>query len=351
MSYPPAPRVPDMIPARRPDHRQRTTVIIVVALVVALLGLGALGAYLIANRPPTPVAPTTTDPTGTPAGVVEAYLNALAAGDATTALTYSATQPEDTTFMTNTVLSASMTSHPITNIDVPAGQTTETPATITATYKLDGTYVNASFTVQKHGTVWLLDGGFLTMDIGGLTRKGVGLTLNGIDLKFATTVDLFPGVYTFAPLDPMLSVEHGSFTIAYPEAQPTVTGIGFGLSDKATTAIIAAAQAKMDWCLAQQVIQPEGCGFAVQEDPADPVAPTSIKWKIDTGDKAIAGMKPVLDTGAGPGYTHASAPVAMTFLFSGHSSSGLHLYTDISSAISQMRADFSDPGHIIVTFG
>jgi len=349
MSYPPYPASPGRAETYAPEdpepqrHTGRT-VLIVLLVIAILLGAG-LAAYRLIH--PTPDAGQTGD--RTPTEAVQSYLNALAVGDATTALTYSATQPEDRTFMTDDFMAAVMAANPLTDIDVPAGQSDKTPAVIQATYTLGGQTVNASFTVQKHGRNWLLNGGFLVLDISSLTSKGVALTLNGADVDFAGQLDLFPGVYTFASSDTMVTLDAGTFTIAYPESNPTFDQMHFTLSDQGTALILKAAQAKLDWCVAQQDIAPSGCGFQVADNPDSPVDQTTVTWTLASGATKISSLKPTLEPDTGMGYTSATADLKISLNFHAASVDGLHLYNN-ESAITQMSADFSDPSQIVVTF-
>ena len=86
-------------------------------------------------------------PTAKPSDAVASYLRALGAGDATTVLSLAATQPTDSTFLTNAVLAKS-TAGKIANVDVP--EVTDVNATsVNATYSLGGKVVSTAFPVTK----------------------------------------------------------------------------------------------------------------------------------------------------------------------------------------------------------
>lgn len=282
-----------------------------------------------------------------PTEAVQEYLAAVASGDATTALLYSTTQPsENTFFTTDDFLKASMQANPITNIAVPDGQSTTSPAEIQATYTLNGEQVNAHFTVQKYGRLWRLDIGFLPLNLTELTSKGIPLAVNDVPLDTATKIYLFPGVYTFSTLNPMLDVTQPNFTIDYPE-NPTIFREGFTLSTEGISRIQQAAAQQLTDCLATKELQPTGCGFGFLGTNVGEVDPSTITWTLVEDSPDITTIEPALD---GNSITVASASIQITAKFEGLSVDKLHIYDDTSS-FNTVRADFSDPNNIRVTFG
>jgi hypothetical protein len=318
-------------------------VVLITLLVLVLLALLGVAGWLVLK------ALDHSDEPGvaySPSEAVEEYLTALSQGDATTALLYSAAQPDVTTFTTNEFLAAMMASYPLTNVVVPEGQTTTSPADIQASYTLDGRTVQAEFRVQLHGRNWLLDGGFLTLDVTSLLRPGVPLTLNGLELA-AGAIDLFPGVYTLASANPWLTLSHPAFTIEYPQSQPTFSQFSFELSDQAVADIRTAAQAKLDWCLVQQSINPDGCGFGFAEPAAGPVDLSTVTWTLGSDSQPLDQSTPVLEPGS---LTSALAEVHLAFSFHAISVDQLHVY-DTPTAVTEMRADLTDPTQVVITFG
>ena len=313
----------------------------IIAVIVILLAIGAMIAYLVI-RLTSP--PADTSNAGSPAEAVEAYLTAISQGDATTALSYSAQQPSDTTFTSNSFLLASMQAHPMTSIVVPEGQSTSTPAVINATYTLGEHQVNAHFTVQQHGTTWLLDGGFISLNISALMEKGVPLTLNGVDLNETTRIYLFPGVYTFASTNPMLALTDPIFTMEYPESSPTFSQ-KFVLSAEALTRVAAAADSRMDHCLNQKEMKPEGCGFGFSGVSEGEVDPATIEWSLADEAPDFTSIQYQLD----PTLTLAEASLRINVDFEAISVDKAHLY-EASASILAMRADFSNPDQIVITF-
>ena len=324
-------------------QRGRTVLLIIVIAVVVLL-IAGLAVVFVPRFLDDPDKPGNAF---SPTEAVQEYLTAVASGDATTALLYSTTQPgESTSFTTNDFLTASMRANPITNISVPDGQSTTSPAQIQATYTLDGQQVDAHFTVQKYGRLWRLDIGFLPLNLTELTAKGVPLAVNDVPVDPFTKIYLFPGVYTFTTLNPMLDLTQPNFTIDYPE-NPTIFREGFTLSQEGISRIQQAAGEHLTDCLATKELQPAGCGFGFSGTNVGEVDPATITWTLADDAPDITAIEPSLE---GNSITMASASIQIEAKFEGISVDKQHLYDDTSS-FNTVRADFSNPDNIIITFG
>ena len=322
-------------------HNRRWIIPVVILLSVALLGGGAFVFWRLHNQS------TATTGAKTPTEAVQQYLDALARGDAAAALALSANKPNttsDSSFLSDGALKTAMLANPITAINVPANQSTTTPATILASYQLGGKTVQAHFTVQDWNQAgWLLDGGFLNLDVSSLTAKGVPLTMNGIDITKMNKVQLFPGVYTLASSNPMLTLVNGSFTIEYPESNPTFNQFSFTLSEAGVAGIQAAAQAKLTQCLTSKELQPTDCGFGV--DPtAYAVDPTTVTWSLANDSPDLTAITPQLDAGS---YTTATAAATVTVDFQASTADHYRLVNG-SSSLTVVQADFTNPDQIAI---
>jgi len=324
-------------------QRGRTALLIIAIAVVVLLvaGLAVVFVPRLLDDPDKP------GNAFSPTEAVQEYLSAVASGDATTALLYSTTKPsEDSYFTTDDFLTASMRANPITNINVPDGQSATSPMEVQASYTLNGQQVNAHFTVQKYGRLWRLDIGFLPMNLTELTAKGVPLAINDTPLDTFTKIYLFPGVYTFSTLNPMLDLTQPTFTIDYPE-NPTNFREGFTLSQEGISRIQQAAGEHLTTCLAAKDLAPAGCGFGFAGLPSGEVAdPATITWKLADDAPDITTIEPSLE---GNSITMAIASIDINVSFEGLSVDK-KLYDDTSS-FNSVRADFSDPDNIVITFG
>ena len=326
----------------RPTRARRRWWIVPVVVLLAAALLGG-GAWLIWHPREEPEQPGVAK---TPASAVQQYLDALSRGDADAALALSASQPNDTRFLTSDTLTTAMLANPLTAIEVPPGQSTTTPATIQATYQMGGKTVHAHFTVQQWTQGWLLDGGFLTLNLASLTAKGVPLTMNGVDITGLATAQLFPGVYTLASSNPMLTLTNGSFTIEYPESNPAFSQFGFALSEEAVQRIQAAAQAKLTDCLASKDLQPAGCGFGV--DPtAYAVDPATVQWTLHDDSPDLTAITLALEAGS---LTIATADAQVTVDFRA-STADHHRRVNGTSTVASVQADFTNPDQIGILLG
>jgi len=324
-------------------HRTRTVVIIVViAVVLAIAGLGYFYGPEYLVDPDKPGNATS------PVEAVQEYLDALVAGDATTALRYSESQPgDDSTFTTDDFLTASMKANPITDVDVPDGQPASSPATIQATYTLNGQNIQAHFTVRKYGRLWRLDSAFLPLNVTELLQKGVPIEVNGVPVDpLSSKISLFPGVYTFSTSDVMLDLTQPDFTIEYPE-NPTIFRVGFTLSDDGISKIQQAAVSQLDACLSTKELLPDGCGFGFSGVSEGEIDPETITWTLPEDAPDMSTITPALDANS---VTVALATIDIHVSFVGMTTDKQHLYSSDDSGFNTVRADFSDPDNIDITF-
>ncbi|MDR0783343.1 MAG: hypothetical protein LBE83_06250 [Propionibacteriaceae bacterium] len=314
----------------------------IVLLSIALVGLTAAAVWVVPQAYDKLLGDSGTARSARAA--VEAYLTALAAGDATTALSYSALQPQDTRFTSDEFYSRSLAGNPITNIVVPEEQDSGSNL-ISASYTLGDQAIEAHFTVQKHDRGWLLDGGFLRLSVADLAAAGAPLTLNGVPLGENPRLELLPGVYTLDAADPMLTVSSPNLLITYPESETTFTE-SLILSFDAIIAIQDAAKAHLNACLEVQALAPPGCGFGFAGTNIGVVNPESIIWTLDKDSPDLTTLVPLLDPDS---LTTASGLISIKVNLLAYSMTQWELYED-SSTISQVKADFSDPDKIKIVF-
>ena len=194
-----------------------------------------------------------------PSDAVQGYLQALASGDAQTALSFAATQPADTTFLTNEVLAASNKLAPIADINVPVVDD-EYAYTVNATYTRGGKKVNTSFSVQKDGDVWQLREVAYDLDLGSRLNKTLPMIINGVRVP-SDSISVFPGTYQLTT--GTKNISYGKTGIVaidspteYPRGltklQPTVTKTG----EKAFTKAVKDSIKK---CMKSKKLKNKGC--------------------------------------------------------------------------------------------
>lgn len=173
---------------------------------------------------------------------VQGYLNALAAGDATKALSYLSQQPSDTSLMTDDTLKASLKSAPLTGITVPK-VTDKYAYEVDASYKLGDRPVNAKFEIDDSSGHYLVDEGYAQIDLGDVAN-GLPLTINGTKVS-ADKVYLFPGSYQLATTANYITLgKSANFLVQQPndypdiEPKPELTSEGQKIFKQKVTAAI-----------------------------------------------------------------------------------------------------------------
>lgn len=188
--------------------RRRTRGVVAVASVVVLAAAAVVAVVMW--------------PSGdSPREVATRYFNALAAGDAETALSLGAAEPASTQLLTREVLAQQLQQMPIANIRV--GDEQETPATTD-----DRVYVDASATFgdrESHGLIqmnradgdWKLASAFVTandaghnVSLGKSGRAADTLEIFGIPVGETGSFSMFPGALAVSTSNPFLNVERGA---------------------------------------------------------------------------------------------------------------------------------------------
>ncbi len=281
---------------------------IIGAVVLALIALGITGGVLLLNRG----APTAgTDPNNPgrqgpgnstapaplavkPSDAVKTYLEALAAGQAETALSLGDTAPADTTLLTDAVLAESNKLAPITDINVP-DVNDEYAYQVAASFKLGKQAVNENFSVRKSGDVWKLADTFQDIDLSASRSSSIPMIVNGVQAK-TTKLNLFPGVYQFTTGSPNISWgDTGLLVIQSPSDYPSgVTDLRPTLSAAGEKAFAAAVTANVDTCLESNRIRNPGCPNNVGRVSNVTPKEGTFEWEATEKD-ALQSMEPQLD--------------------------------------------------------
>jgi len=148
-----------------------------------------------------------------PEQVVQGYLQALAAGDASKALSYSyeSSSYEATSLLTDSVLAVSNHLAPIRNIHVSPGQGNWD---VKATYTMGSTQVSTSFLVYPQGQSGYAIRTYALVSMPGDTCVPLA-TINGqlVDCSHLGMFDVFPGTYQVSGT----SVTPNPFRIRFPD--------------------------------------------------------------------------------------------------------------------------------------
>jgi len=331
-------------PPQAPPKRGKLWLLIVIGvLVLALIGF-LVYRFAIRDKDVPATPPATGGPAATPELVVQGYLEALAAGDATTALAFSSSKPADTTFLTDEVLATSLSLGPITDIQV----TPDPPGNLAkATYNIGEQQVSELYHVPQFGDGFLMDSAAMRVDLSPVYQSGIGMQMNGVSLDGLqlTTVYLFPGTYQFTTTNPLLVVVPDQLVVETPDAYTPVHN-KLTLATDAQAPLRAAAQATLEACLAEKVLV-TSCGFGKEslEGGATPDLDT-VTWTVIEGSSDFSLVDFVYYGYSSPIVARGSNALSVKIVVkdtAGNSYSG-------TESIFQAVADFTDPDNIKVTF-
>ena len=344
-------------PSGTPPKRNPTRLLVIIGAAVLVLVLIGVGAAALAGRSSTASGPTVpVDPQGgssasaggsasgggsaapvatSASDAVKAYLEALAAGKAATALALGDEQPADTTFLTDAVLADSNKRAPITAINVPP-VTDPYAFSVNASYKLGSQAVNEKFNVKKSGTSWKLYDSTQDLNLSYVRSRTIPMTINSVPVK-TDKVTVFPGSYVVSSGNKNIVYGNGgALTVKSPSDYTSVTDLRPTLSSAGTDAFVASVKSKVDACLAQKKLAPAGCPFGVRELSGQKIKLSTIHWTLE--DAPLANLKPTLDS-QNPAVAKVSASLQFHFTAKG-TSFGQHVpFSSDSFRFATMTAD------------
>ncbi|HZA03477.1 MAG TPA: hypothetical protein VE617_02870, partial [Propionibacteriaceae bacterium] len=232
------------------------------------------------SAPPTAASTTAPPPASSQADQsVKSYLEALAAGNATAALSLGKEQPNDKSFLTDAVLAESNKRAPITDIKVSPPDS-EYDSSIDASYKMGDQQVNETFTVQKQGDVYLLYDVTQDVNLEGIRSRTLPMQINGVGVT-ADKIDLFPGSYVLTTGNDYIAYGGGPMVITSPGDYPSAYDHRPAITEAGTKAVVAAAKSKLNGCLEQAKFKPSGCPFLnIRENPGQNITESSLRRKV-----------------------------------------------------------------------
>lgn len=192
---------------------------------------------------------------------VQAYFDALAAGDADTAISYAKVEPSDRTFLTDEMLATLNQESPITELEVskPSGSYV---SSVPVSYAVGGRRVSTNIRVTQIGKDWKLES--IAAEVRA-SSNGANPIINGVEAT-SDRVLLFPGRY---------AITTGSEYVTYPDDQATLwieepspyasatslIGLRAELTDEGEELVLSEAQKSLEACFAKKELEPEGCPF------------------------------------------------------------------------------------------
>jgi len=289
-----------------------------------------------------PVSPNV--PTGasaSPTATVQAFFEAIAAADATTALTFIDSPPSDTSLMTDAVLDQSRQLAPISDISTTA--VTDDGLITEADYQMGDTPVKATFYLRATAQGYAITNGTEKLDMTGACQPCTGVALNGVPIT-QPSVYLLPGTYQFSASSPLLAVTADTFS--FGGGPPLVwQTLSIKLAPGADAKLGAAAQAVLDSCMKEKAT-PTSCGFGVPSRDGVTLVPDSVTYKPD-----YSSYKPLTDAGCilyDPSTAEAVCNSPAVIDYSVKDTAGKSFSGEIDAFVI-IHIDISDPAHLVAT--
>ncbi|HEX7210283.1 MAG TPA: hypothetical protein VF241_05145 [Propionibacteriaceae bacterium] len=193
-----------------------------------------------------------------PSDAVAAYLQALAAGDATAALSYSADPAPTGPLLTNEVLAESRNRTQLTGIDVPVVED-QNVKSVSATYTLGSSVVNESFDVVKVAGTWKLSRAVKDLDLAFIVDGPVPVEINGVKVT-EESVAVLPGSYVFTTGLPYVGFGSKNVVLVRsPYGDADTYNIQSQLTGAGKKAAISAAKKSFSKCLKAHSLTPKNC--------------------------------------------------------------------------------------------
>lgn len=217
---------------------------------------------------------------GKPSDPVQGYLEALAAGDAETAIGFAKTAPADKTLLTDEVLQASNERAPISEISVPE-VTDEYTRRVSAAFKVGDQSVNQDFRVEQVGSEWKITEIVADLELSRVRANSVPMLINGVTVD-SDALKVFPGSYEFTT--GLKYLDYGKSNVLVvegPDSYARTSDIELAPTKEGTKAFTAAAKAHHKKCVAKKELAPKGCPNIADVD--EKAKKGTVKWTV-SGD-------------------------------------------------------------------
>lgn len=271
---PDAPELPELHESAGRPERTRRLPRKPAAVLVSLVAVTMVAFAYGADAPQTArgVQPKASD-------TVSAYLQALAEGDADTAVSYLAEAPADASFLSAPVLKDSNARAPISGIAVPE-VLGDGEAQVTATYLLGAKPVTAQYRVVRNGSSWSIKDGLTELEVPKLRGTSLKAIVNGRPVS-KSRITVFEGSYR-ATLDNRYLALGGDTTVLVtgPDQASGRFTLRPTLTAKGKEAALTAARKALDECLAATVSEPVGCPNTIRWASPRARAATSVRWTL-----------------------------------------------------------------------
>ncbi|MFV0427793.1 MAG: hypothetical protein ACK5KU_12275 [Beutenbergiaceae bacterium] len=224
-----------------------------------------------ANPTDTPSASVDPAAYDAPEAAVEAYFDALIAGDSNTALSLVFPAPDDYSLLTDEMLTASADVAPISDVVVEAPQNPDgSISDIRVTYQVGDSTAQTSIAVTNRDDSWMVRG-YATLRAPNRS-EGLDITLNGFAIEDPDDMVVFPGAYeigtstTYFTFTGTTQVLVGTdYSYDFDDAEPT-------LDEEGLTIFQEAIRADVEECIASTQLA-GGCGLDISSQASGDLVP------------------------------------------------------------------------------
>lgn len=223
--------------------------------------------------------------------MVTSYLEALAAGDAEAALSYSADQPASTELLTDEILQQQVDEMPITDIRILSDDANNGigMGSVHVTAKFGDKLSDATLMVQKKDGQWKLDSATVRVD-NTMTGayEGASSTLTAFGKPVGDSVFyVFPGFIEWGSDNDYIDVPSGNPLLLDSlgvGGYVSMSAITYELSDSGKDAIKTAVDDALAVCAQSHAMEPPNCPqYLIQFDAVD----GTVNWTAPSTEDAV----------------------------------------------------------------
>jgi hypothetical protein len=239
-------------PPRPPGRRRKPLIITLLASLSVLVVVGVVVAIVLTT---SNAANPRKLGSGSAGDVVKAYLEALAKGDADTALSLSVAQPASKKFLTNEALKQQIDHWPIKNIAIVEDSSKKDPgemAIVRATADFGPQHSEGQIQVKKSDGLWKLASATVNiMTMSQILQGGPATTLTmlGKPLGQDATVYVFPGYLGITSVKYVDVTAPPMLLESLVGDNPTTLNVDYALNDTGREAVKAALETWINGCL------------------------------------------------------------------------------------------------------
>jgi hypothetical protein len=273
-------------PPGGPPPRNRKPLIIALSAVAALVVVLVVVISLVSSSD---------DKSSSAGDAVKGYLDALARGDATAALSYSNDQPGSKDFLSDEILKKQIARWPISDVKILSDNSAQAFgfAQVHVVAKFGDNTSDVTLSVKKAGKVWKLDHAAIKIDTLGSTENKALDTLTFFgDSVGKSPVYVFPGFVDAGSSNSNVAakLKKPYLLDALSSGSSYFNDVDFTLSDSGQSEIMSAISAQLDGCVRSNQLAPPNCPQRVRD--SDAVDGTAAWGQPDTSGLKVSLFDP-----------------------------------------------------------